>query len=348
MPELEVDFLPVNPRLSGPLRHLQRVKYMRTVATSAAYTWQLAQKLGSFDVVHAFSASYWSFLLAPVPAMVGGRLAGCGVILNYRSGEADDHLARGRLLSKRLMRLAHRIVVPSGYLVDVFARHGFRATPIPNFVDADSIPFRDRSLLRPIFLSNRNLEPMYNVACTVRAFARVQRTLGDARLIVAGDGRERVALESQVRDLGLRNVEFRGRVRPGDMARLYDEADVYLNSPDIDNMPNSILEAFAAGLPVVTTDAGGIPYIATDGVNARVVRRDDDEALASAALSLIGDPLLAMRLAASARAECLTKYAWDAVSRAWSAVYREVAEQARRPRLSGGRERSATEAPARD
>src|ERR671936_20524 len=113
------------------------------------------------------------------------------------------------------MRLADEIVVPSGYLVDVFRRFGLRARPIFNFVEVEAIPYRERGAPpRPVFFSNRNFEPLYNVACV-------------------------------------------GRVPPERMCRLYDEADIYLNSPDIDNMPNSIIEAFAAGLPVVTTNTGG-------------------------------------------------------------------------------------------
>src|SRR5690606_7519921 len=94
--ELEVSFLPVNPRLPRGLAQLQRVKYVRTVVTSVAYVWSLLRTIRHVDVVHAFSASYWSFLLAPVPAMLVGRLFGRTVVLNYRSGEADDHLANWR------------------------------------------------------------------------------------------------------------------------------------------------------------------------------------------------------------------------------------------------------------
>jgi len=95
-PELEVSFLPINPRLTEPMHLLQRVKYVRTIVTSFAYGLSLLCRVPRMDIVHAFSASYWSFLLAPVPAMLVGRLFRKEVILNYRSGEADDHLTRWR------------------------------------------------------------------------------------------------------------------------------------------------------------------------------------------------------------------------------------------------------------
>lgn len=323
---LEVDFLAVNPRLPGPLRALQRVKYVRTVATSVAYVAALLGRLPRYDIVHAFSASYTSYLLAPLPALAIGKLYGKRTLLNYRSGEADDHLARWRRTAVPTMRrLADVIVAPSGYLVDVFARHGLAARSIFNFVELDRLPFRARDVVRPRFLSNRNLEPLYNVGCTIRAFAQVQAEVPDARLVVVGDGSERARLEALVRELGLRDVEFLGRVAPDRMGALYDAADVYLNSPDIDNMPGSIIEAYAAGVPVVTTDAGGIPYIVRHEETGLMVPRDDAAGMARMALRLLREPGLAARITARARAECLERYVWPAVEAEWRALYRSLA-----------------------
>jgi glycosyltransferase involved in cell wall biosynthesis len=336
VPALEVAFLPVNPRLPGALRLLQRVKYVRTAVTSFAYAWSLLRTLGRYDVVHCFSASYLSFVLAPLPAMLAARLYGKSIVLNYRSGQAADHLTRWPS-AVRQMQLAHAIVVPSGYLVDVFKSFGLTAVSIFNFVDIDAVHYRRRERLAPILLSNRNFESHYNVACVLRAFARIQREVPEARLIVAGDGRERGKLHALARELGLQNVEWRGPVPPAAMAQLYDSADVYLNAPSVDNMPNSIIEAYAAGLPVVTTDAGGIPHIATHQRTALMVPRNDDAALAAAALQLLREPALALRLADSARHECLTKYVWPAVRDEWVRLY---------ARLSDGRARSAGRARA--
>ncbi|MFN2398470.1 MAG: glycosyltransferase family 4 protein [Gemmatimonadaceae bacterium] len=321
---LRVAFLPVNPRLPGILASLQRVKFVRTVVTSVAYTATLFRRLRSYDVVHVFSASYWSFVLAPLPAMIVAKLYGRKVVLNYRSGEAEDHLRRWRMVALPAMRLADEIVVPSQYLVDVFSTFGLHAIAIPNFVELEALPYRDRAQAlgsQPVFLSNRNLEPMYNVACVLRGFAVIQRRLPQARLIVAGFGSEEARLRELARTLALTNTEFTGRLRPEDMSRLYDRADVYLNAPDIDNMPGSVLEAFAAGVPVVTTNAGGIPYIVKDGMTGLVVARDDAQALAAAALRLVDEPNLVRDLTSRARAECVSRYVWPAVRREWEALY---------------------------
>lgn len=323
---LQPEFLPVNPRLPGPFRSLQGVKYLRTVVTSVAYVASLLWRLPRTQVVHAFSASYWSFLLAPAPAILVARLMGRPVVLNYRSGEAEDHLRRWRRTALPLMRMATRIVVPSGYLVDVFGRAGLAASAIPNFVDPDRIPFRLREPLQPRFLSNRNFEAHYNVAATVRAFARIQAQVPGAELVLAGQGRERAALERLVAELGLRHVEFAGAVAPERMHEFYARGEIYLNSPDVDNMPTSIIEAFAAGLPVVTTSAGGIPWIVRHEENGLLVPPNDDAALAAQALRLLDDPALASRLATTARTEVLEKYTWPAVEQSWVALYSGLAD----------------------
>jgi L-malate glycosyltransferase len=325
-PALDVEFLPVNPRLPGPLRLLQRIKYVRTVSTSIAYVLSLLAQLRRADVVHAFSASYWSYLLAPLPALAVGRLLGKATVLNYRSGEAEDHLARGRVVARPSMRrLADRIVVPSGYLVKVFGDFGLRATAIPNFIDPGAIPYRPRVPLRPVFLSNRNLESLYDVATIVRAFAAVQREFPEAALRIAGDGPERGALERLVAELDLSNVTFLGRVPPELMGELLDGADVYLNSPRIDNMPTSIIEAWAAGLPVVSTNAGGIPYLVRDGETGLLVGLGDDRAMASATLRLLRDPEVAERLARRSYEECMERYVWPAVGAQWRELYVDLA-----------------------
>ena len=319
--DLAISFLPHNPRLPGVLRALQRVKYLRTITTSVAYVVSLLRELPRHDVIHVFSASYWSFLLAPTPAVLLGRLFGKRVILNYRSGEADDHLTRWRWLAPAVMRRASLIVVPSNYLVDVFARHGLVATSIFNFVDVSSIPYRERGPLRPRFLGNRNFAPHYNVSCVLRAFRLIQDEHPEARLVVAGDGEERESLHALARELDLRHVDFVGQVTPTAMAELYDAADVYLNAPNVDNMPNSIIESFAAGLPVVTTSAGGIPYIVTHEQTGLLVSPEDHRSLAEGALRLLADPALGQRLARAARQELLAKYTWRAVHPEWRSAY---------------------------
>ena len=325
-PGIEAELLPINPRLPGPFRWLQRIKYVRTVVTSIAYVASLLIRLPRFDVVHVFSASYLSFLLAPAPAVLIATFYGKPVLLNYHSGEAEDHLRRWPRTALPIIKLAHRVVVPSDYLVSVFAKFGFQAERVFNTVDLARFRFRERWLLKPVLLSNRNLERHYNVECTLRAFALIQQQVSHARLIVAGDGAERRALQELARGLAPGKVDFVGAVAPEDMPELYDQADIFVNASDVDNQPLSIIEAFASGLPVVTTDAGGIPDMVADGETGFVVGRGDYEALADRVIRLLRDRELSTDIAARAREEC-GRYSWAAVSGKWLRIYRELARE---------------------
>ena len=120
------------------------------------------------------------------------------------------------------------------------------------------------------------------------------------------------------------------------MPAVYDASDLFLNASEIDNMPLSILEAFSAGLPVVTTDAGGIPYIVRDGETGFLVRMGDHAALADRALKLLADPELAAGVATRARASC-GEYTWDAVRGKWLSLYEELIRRSRPDPDSGSR-----------
>jgi glycosyltransferase involved in cell wall biosynthesis len=329
-PSLRVGFLPINPRAPGFFSYLQRVKYMRTVVTSFIYFLKLLTQIPRYDVIHVSSAAYSGFILATMPPVFLAKLFGKKVVLNYHAGQAVEHLRDWRRTAIPTIRRADATVVSSNWLVDVFAQHGLPACAIFNHVELDNFHFRKRSpSTRPVFLSNRNFDPIYNVPCVFRAFALIQKRFPEASLIVVGDGAQRAELEQLARSLELRNVSFEGLVAPTEMPALCDAADVYLNASNVDNMPLSILEAFASGLPVVTTNAGGIPYIVSHEETGLLVQMNDCEALASSAIRLLEDEALAARLAGNAHAEC-RKYSWDVVRENWLNFYRQVAGEGER------------------
>ncbi len=320
-PGIQVDLQPINPQFFSAL---QKVKYLRTVLTSAKYISDLLIKIPRYDVIHIFSASYYSFLLAPTPAVLIARLFGKKTILNYRSGEAADHLKTWKRSAIPTVRLFDAVVAPSGYLVDVFADFNLKAQTIFNFVNTEHYRFRQRKPLRPLFLSNRNFEAHYNVSCTLRAFALIQKNIPEAQILVVGDGYEKDKLHHLAEELNLKNIEFLGAVAPEKMREIYDRADIYLNSPSIDNMPNSVIEAFSCGLPVISTDAGGIPYIMENEKTGLLVEVNDHEALGRAAIRILESDKLAQDIIANARRECI-KYSWSNVRGQWLETYRELA-----------------------
>jgi glycosyltransferase involved in cell wall biosynthesis len=331
-PDVFAWLVPVNPVPPGPLRRAVRVRYLRTLVTQLTYWPLLVRDLSRADIVHVFSASYFSFLLAPLPAVLVARLLGKPVVMNYRSGQAPDHLRRSAI-ARATLRSVDRNAVPSTFLQDVLAAFAIESEVIPNIVDVDEFQFRPREPLAPRILSTRNFEDLYNVACTLRAFAVVQRQFPDATLTLVGAGPAESSLRTLASELGLHageNVRFVGRVAPDEIWRYYAGADIYLQTPDIDNMPSSVLEAFASGCPVVSTDAGGVPAILTDGVHGLLVRCGDHESAAAAICRLLREPDLALKLIGHARESC-EQYRWHKVRAQWLSLYRSLAHPSALP-----------------
>lgn len=315
----QVTRIPIDPLFPSSLSWLRRWPYVRTLLNQALYVPSL-RRLREADVAHAFSASFWSFLLAPTPAIAAARHYRKRVVLHYHSGEAEAHLERWGLLVHPFLRWADDIVVPSEYLREIFARHGHRAHVIRNIVDTGRFRFRDRPPLKPRFLSARNLEPHYRVDVTIRAFSILKKRYPEATLTVAGSGSEENRLRDLAAGIGGGGVRFVGALGPPQMPALYDDADIFMNASAVDNQPVSVLEAFAAGLPVVSTATGDLANIIRHRTTGLLVPPADPEAMAGAASYFLGNPNRARFIARAARKEA-EKYSWESVRESWLAVY---------------------------
>ena len=319
----EVQLVPINPPFPRGAGWLKRLRYIRTVANEGLYLPTL-RKLRSADVVHVASASYWSFLLAPLPAIVAARRWGKPILLNYHSGEADDHLANWGSLVHPWLKMVDKIVVPSIFLKNVFARHGYKAEVIHNVIDTGQFRYRERLPLLPEFLSVRNFEPHYGVESTLLAFAMIQTVFPAASLTIVGQGSQEAELKHLAQALSVRNVRFVGAIDPAAMPDVYDRHSIFLNSSCVDNQPLSVLEAMASGMPVVTTPIGDIPNMVEDGESGTLVPVGDPSAMAKAATLLLEQPERAALMAQRAK-ESLMQYDWSKVGPAWATTYRRLA-----------------------
>lgn len=314
-----VDFLPVDPVFPRYMRWIRRLRYLRTVVNQTLYVPGLL-RLRKASVVHVFSASYWSFLLAPTPAMLIARMLGKRTVLHYHSGEAEDHLSRWGALVHWPLRLADEIVVPSSYLRKVFIKYGYSATVVNNIVQYERFSYRRRKALKPCILSMRNLERHYRIDLVIRAFSLVKKRYPDASLTICGYGSEEISLVALASSLDITDIKFVGRVEQEHVPELYDAADIMVNASEVDNQPVSILEAFAAGVPVVSTDVGDVREMLCNGLAGMIVPKDDPILLAMAIVDLVEKPDLASRLASRAH-DSLYQYTWSSVRRQWIQIY---------------------------
>ena len=320
-----VSFIRMEPRFPPGLQWIRRYSYLRTLLNQALYLPSLV-RLRRADVVHVFSASYWSFLLSPVPAILAARWFRKRIILHYHSGEAEDHLAKWGALVHPWLRLVDEIVVPSVYLQNVFARHGYHTRVIPNVVDTSRFRYRERSPLRPHLLSTRNLESYYRVDITLEAFALLKTRYSEATLTIAGYGSEEGRLRRLAASLGSNGIRFVGRVSLEDIPSLYGEADIFVNSSVVDNQPVSVLEAFASGLPVVSTGTGDISAMVRHGETGLIVPPRDPAAITKAVTSLLENQDRALDMARRAKQE-VEQYTWPRVCGQWVAVYPGTGER---------------------
>jgi glycosyltransferase involved in cell wall biosynthesis len=157
----------------------------------------------------------------------------------------------------------------------------------------------------------------------VRAFAEVQKAYPDARIDLVGGGPLESEIRNLVRELNLTGVNFAGVAPHSEIGRFYDQADIFINASRLDNMPVSVLEAFASGTPVVTTEPEGMRYIVEHGRTGLLSPTGDAEALAQNVIRVLNDSEFAERLALNARRE-MERYCWPVVREQWLETYRTL------------------------
>lgn len=321
-PDVRVEFIAIDPPFPPGLGWVKRIPALRTVVRTPLYVSELWRGLSAVDIAHIFSASYWSFLVAPVPAWLVARLRRKKVLIHYHSGEARDHLRRFRTAGL-ILNKTDKLVVPSQYLADVFSEFGLRAEPVPNIVDFSQFSFRGREPLRPHLVCTRGFHPYYRVDLVVKAFADVQKVFPDARLDLAGGGPLEAEIRSLVHRLDVTGVKFLGVIPREKIGKVYDDADIFINASSLDNMPVSVLEAFASGTVVASTSPEGMTYLVDHDRTGLLSPPEDAESLARNVLRLLQDPQLSGRLARNAYEES-AKYRWSAVREQWLKLYREL------------------------
>ncbi|GIL06993.1 MAG: hypothetical protein BroJett031_35130 [Betaproteobacteria bacterium] len=304
------------------------VRGLRATFRLVPYVVALWRALRGADVAHVMANSGWAWHLFAAPAIWLARLRGVPVLVNYRGGEAESFLQRQARWVRPTLRLARVLAVPSGFLQSVFARHGVAAEVVPNVVDlARFAPAARRTPAQHIVVT-RNLEQIYDIPTALRAFAKIRNRFPAARLTVAGSGPALDSLRRLAQELGVSEaVRFTGRLDNDRIAELYREADLVINPSTVDNMPISLLEAMASGVPIVSTSVGGVPFVVEDERTALLVPARDPDAMAAAAVRIFEDSALRDALVAAGSQACRA-YAWERVRPVLFAAYARCAGRA--------------------
>lgn len=272
-----------------------------------------------YDLLHIHCCSGWGFLPAVLGVTVGNRLCK-QVVLTYHGGGAEVFFDKHPRLVRKYLSQTDANIVLSGFLANVFKRHALPFVMIPNIVEFDESQFRQRELITPNYICTRAHEPLYNIPCILRAFKRVQQELPQASLTLVGGGSQHKKLMQLADEMKLHNVRFVGKVDNSEIYRYLNQADVMLSAPLIDNMPVSLLEAMNAGLLVVSSCVGGVPYMIEDGKNGLLFESDNDAALAEKMLWVVQHQNEVNSMIASAQ-QAVKQYQWDNVKKQLYSAY---------------------------
>ena len=316
---------------------IARLPGLRAVFRLVPYVFACWRLLGRCRVVHLMANSGWSWHLFAAPVLILAPWRSTPVIVNYRGGEAHAFFERSFRWVNPVMRRAASIVVPSGYLQQVFREFGLDTLVVPNIIDLDLFGAARASdgqgdgHDKPfVFVITRNLERIYGIDVAIRALAVLRERGLEVELEIAGSGPEERALAALATELQVHDaVRFLGRLNREEVAALYRRADAALNPTTVDNMPNSVIEALASAVPVISSDVGGVPYIVTHEESALLVPVGDVNELASAMQRLLQSPELRTHLTA-AGLESVKAYAWPVVRDQWRQMYVNVTERSQK------------------
>lgn len=276
----------------------------------------------AYDVLHIHCCSGWGFLPAVLGVRVGNKL-GKRVVLTYHGGGGETFFDEHPRLVKKYLTCTDANVVLSGFLAKVFEKHHIPYTIIPNIIELDASHYHQRESLKPCFICIRAHEELYNIPCVLRAFQKVQKEIPDASLTLVGDGSLHESLIRQTNSMGMQNVVFTGRVDNSRIFEYLDRADVMLSTPRIDNMPVSLIEAMNAGLLVISSRVGGVPYMIEEGKNGLLFESDDDAELAEKMKWAVKHPVESNCIIRQA-IESVKKYSWNQVRSQLFSVYNIV------------------------
>lgn len=240
-------------------------------------------------------------------------------VVFLRGGWMPEFVKRWPRWTHFVFSKANLILVPHEFLYAALSASGLRVDGIiPNFIELEQYKFRERVRLAPRFLYLRGMESTYNPAMALRAFAIIQQQYPEAVLTMVGpESTDSDLCRDLVRDLHLRNVHFLGQVPKEAIPALAERHDIHLHTNRVENMPVSILEMWACGVPIVGTKVGGMPYLVRHRVDGLLVASEDYQAMAETCLELLAESELARTLSRNGRAR-VQALTWESIAPTWA------------------------------
>ena len=289
-------------------RHGRRAQRMLFPAAQLVHLTQaLARTRDAWQVLHVHAASWWGFM----PAVVGleARRWGKRLVLTYHGGGAAAFMARHGWWARPILHRYDALLTLTPTQARIFRQHGLQPQIVPNIVPTSHFIYRERGPLRPHILWLRHLEPRYRPLDALAVFQRVRQSIPDATFTLVGGGSLKSEVERAIEASRVSGIRLTGPLAAHAIPAAYHAADIFLNTSEVDNLPLTLIEASASGLPIVSTDAGSIPDLIHHGQDGLLAPVGDVDALAHHILTLLSDADLARQLSRAARANA-ARFDW--------------------------------------
>ena len=235
-------------------------------------------------------------------------------------GNLPYRLHKNPKLCKLIFENSKINVAPSRYLLQEFQQKNFKTSYIPNTIELKGYSFKKRTMVGPKLLWVRAFDEIYNPAMAIKVLLEVLRTHPNARLCMVGSDKNGYlnSMKSLAKQFNvLEHILFTGILPKEQWHQLSEGYDIFINTSNIDNTPVSVIEAMTLGLPVISTNVGGMPYLITHGVDGILVEKDDYKAMAHEIIKLIKENNLI--LVENARKK-VKNFEWSVVREKWIAI----------------------------
>jgi glycosyltransferase involved in cell wall biosynthesis len=234
-------------------------------------------------------------------------------------GNLPNRLRKNPKLCRMIFANAYKNVAPSGYLKQAFENVGYtNVVYIPNSIEIEKYSFKKRTKFEPKLFWVRAFATIYNPEMAVKVLFELKKEYPNATLTMVGPDKDGSLQTTKdfAETIGV-SVNFSGQLSKEDWWQLASQHDIFINTTHFDNTPVSVMEAMALGLPVVSTNVGGIPYLLTNHQNALLVNDNDVTAMTNAVCSLLKNQENAAELALKARS-FIEQMDWKEVKKSWN------------------------------